>query len=126
MVQQLPDDAGKRISHGKVEQDDLPFTFAAHAFYLALDSAISSRKWPARSTTIRSWRSSAPTIGSAFADQDFAQAADEARNCGEPSNRRSHRATRSHRLHQHPPDCSKRGAVLNHGCSPGREPPISR
>lgn len=32
MVQQLPDDAGKRISHGEVEEDDLPFTLAAHGF----------------------------------------------------------------------------------------------
>jgi hypothetical protein len=30
MVQQLPDDAGKRISHGEVEEDDLPFTLTTH------------------------------------------------------------------------------------------------
>jgi hypothetical protein len=35
MVQQLPDDAGKWVSHSEVKEDHLTLTLAIHGFYLA-------------------------------------------------------------------------------------------
>src|SRR5271163_3482848 len=36
MMQQLPDDAGKRVSNGQMEKNYFSFTLAGHGFYVSL------------------------------------------------------------------------------------------